>query len=153
MSANILVIEYEPRYLEHVQAALADAGFHLEIAGNIDDAVDRCAQFEPTVVIITSVLPNLKIEDAITQLRARAGLRATPVSDSHVRLPGRGSDRGRERYGAQDILQRPFDREASARGSRSWCGRRRTPPPPRQFPRRCWRRCAAVPASTVTASR
>ena len=73
MSASILVIEYEPRYVEHVRKALAGPAFHLEIAGNMDDAVNRCASFEPAVVIITSVLPNLKIEDAITQLRARGG--------------------------------------------------------------------------------
>ena len=90
MSANILVIEYEPRSVEHVRSALAGAGFHLEIAGNMDEAVNRCANFEPTVVIITSVLPNLKIEDAITQLRARAGLRATPfLSLIHISEPTR----------------------------------------------------------------
>ena len=78
MSAKILVVEYEPRYVEHVRKALAGPNYRLEIAGNMDQAVNRCADFEPSVVVITSVLPNLKIEDAITQLRARAGLRATP---------------------------------------------------------------------------
>lgn len=111
MSANILVVEYEPRSVEHVRAALADADFRLEIAASMDDAVNRCAHFEPTVVIITSILPNLKVEDAITQLRARAGLRTTPFL---VLMSGyRGEDPRRDaaRYGAQDILQRPFGRD------------------------------------------
>ena len=111
MSANILVIEYEPRYLEHVRAALSDGDFRLEIAGNMDDAVNRCAHFEPTIVIITSVLPNLRVEDAITQLRARAGLRITPVL---ILMSGyQGSDPKKDalRYGAQDLLQRPFGRD------------------------------------------
>ncbi len=108
MSANILVIEYEPRYVEHVQKALAPSGHRLEVVGDIDAAVDRCAHFEPTVVIITSVLPNLKIEDAITQLRGRAGLRVTPflILMSGYRGEDPKSDAGR--YGAQDILERPF---------------------------------------------
>jgi TonB family protein len=108
MSANILVIEYEPRYVEHVRKALSGTQFRLEIAGNMDDAVNLCASFEPTVVIITSVLPNLKIEDAITQLRARAGLRATPFL---ILMSGYRGERPKEdavRYGAQDILERPF---------------------------------------------
>ncbi len=108
MSANILVIEYEPRYVEHVRAALADSGFRLEIAGNMDDAVNRCAHFEPTTVIITSVLPNLKVEDAITQLRARAGLRATPILILMSGYQGEDPKHDAVRYGAQDILQRPF---------------------------------------------
>ena len=108
MSANILVIEYEPRYVEHVRKALAGPDFRLEIAGNLDDAVNRCANFEPAITIITSVLPNLKIEDAITQLRARAGLRATPIL---ILMSGyRGDDPKGDavRYGAQDILERAF---------------------------------------------
>ena len=88
MSANILVVEYEPRYVEHVRAALAAPDYRLEISSNMDEAVNRCANFEPSLVIITSVLPNLKIEDAITQLRARAGLRATPFLILLVLLVG-----------------------------------------------------------------
>ena len=108
MSASILVIEYEPRYVEHVRKALAGPDFHLEIAGNLDDAVNRCASFEPAVVIITSVLPNLRIEDAITQLRARAGLRATPFLILMSGYRGETPQEDAVRYGAQDILERPF---------------------------------------------
>ncbi|MDX2437984.1 MAG: TonB family protein [Acidobacteriota bacterium] len=111
MSANILVIEYEPRYLEHVQAALSDGDFLLEIAGNMDDAVNRCAHFEPTIVIITSVLPNLRVEDAITQLRARAGLRITPFLILMSGYQGDDPKQDAQRYGAQDVLQRPFGRD------------------------------------------
>ena len=112
MSATILVIEYEPRYVEHVRKALAGPDFHLEIAGNMDDAVNRCANFEPAVVIITSVLPNLKIEDAITQLRARAGLRATPILILMSGYRGENPKDDAVRYGAQDILERPFGADA-----------------------------------------
>ncbi len=112
MSASILAIEYEPRYVEHVRRAFAGPDFRLEIAGNIDDAVNRCAHFEPAVVIITSVLPNLKIEDAITQLRARAGLRATPFLILMSGYRGKTPKEDAVRYGAQDILERPFGADA-----------------------------------------
>jgi len=112
MNASILVVEYEPRYVEHVRKALTASDFRLEIASNMDEAVNRCAKFEPTLVIITSVLPNLKIEDAITQLRGRAGLRATPFL---ILMSGYRGDNPKEdalRYGAQDILERPFGADA-----------------------------------------
>ena len=41
MSANILVVEYEPRYVEHVRAALAEPEFRLEIVASIDRAIDN----------------------------------------------------------------------------------------------------------------
>jgi len=112
MNANILVIEYEPRYVEHVRMALAESDLRIEVASDMDEAVNQCANFEPTLVIITSVLPNLKIEDAITQLRARAGLRVTPVL---ILMPGYRGDNPKEdavRYGAQDIIELPFGANA-----------------------------------------
>jgi TonB family protein len=111
MSANILVIEYEPRYVEHVSTALADSSHRLETVANLDGAVDVCAHFEPDLVVITSVLPNLKIEDAITQLRARAGLRVTPFLILMSGYRGEDSQADATGYGAQDILERPFAAE------------------------------------------
>ena len=112
MNASILVIEYEPRYVEHLREALAGPDFHLEIAGNLDDAVNLCASFEPAVVIINSVLPDLNIEDAITQLRARAGLRATPFLILMSGYRGETPKEDAVQYGAQDILERPFGADA-----------------------------------------
>jgi len=112
MKAKILVIEYEPRYVEHVHAALVDPEFKLEIATSVDEAVDRCARFEPALVIITSVLPNLTVEDAITQLRARAGLRTTPFLIVMSGYRGDNPKGDAVKLGAQDILPRPFSSEA-----------------------------------------
>jgi len=111
MSANILLIEYEPRYIDRVRKALAATDHRLEVVGDLDGAVQICAHFEPQLVVLTSVLPRLKLEDAITQLRARAGLRSTPIL---ILMSGyRGSDPQGDasRYGAQDILERPFSGE------------------------------------------
>ena len=112
MSANILVIEYEPRYVDRVRTALAGPGHRVEIAADLDQAVERCAHFEPQLVIMTSVLPRLKIEDAITQLRARAGLRTTPFLILMSGYGGSDTRADSARYGAQDILERPFSAEA-----------------------------------------
>ena len=111
MRANILLIEYEPRYIDRVRKALAEVDYELEVAKDVDAAVERCARFEPNLVVITSVLPRLKLEDAITQLRGRAGLRSTPIL---ILMSGyRGSEPRSDaaRYGAQDILERPFSAE------------------------------------------
>ena len=55
MSANILLIEYEPRYIERVQTALESSGYQIEVTADLESAVERCAAYDPQVVIITSV--------------------------------------------------------------------------------------------------
>ncbi len=112
MKAHVLLVEYEPRYVDRVTKALTGAGHEIRVAADLDQAVASCAHFEPHVVILTSVLPRVKLEDAITQLRARAGLRNTPFL---ILMSGyRGTDPAAdaEGYGAQDILERPFSGDA-----------------------------------------
>lgn len=111
MKTQILLVEYEARYIDRVRKALEPSGASIEVVPNIDRAVASCAHFEPHLVIMTSVLPGLKLEDAITQLRARAGLRNTPFL---ILMSGyRGADPAADavNYGAQDILERPFSGE------------------------------------------
>ncbi len=112
MKENILLIEYEPRYVERVRSALDKPEFELKVAGDLDEAVGACAHFEPHLVIMTSVLPGHKLEDAITQLRARAGLRSTPILLLMSGYNGSNPTGDAAAYGAQDILERPFPAEA-----------------------------------------
>lgn len=108
MSQNILLIDYEPRTISRVTEALSPLGFRVDVVKDLDGAVGACAKVEPKLVIITSVLPRLKIEDAITQLRARAGLRHTPFL---VLMSGySGTDRRGDAaaLGAQAIVAKPF---------------------------------------------
>jgi TonB family protein len=111
MSANILLIEYERSSVDQVWSALTGRGYKIEVAKDLDAAVDICAHFEPRIVIITSVLPRVPIGDAITQLRARAGLRVTPFLILMSGYQGADPTTDAESYGAQDILARPFGAE------------------------------------------
>ena len=112
MRANILLIDYEHRSVDRVRRALAGTEHTLEIAGDLQKAVEICAHFEPRLVIITAELPGVSVEDAITQLRARAGLRATPFLIVMAGYHGTGSEDDAAHLGAQDILARPYSSEA-----------------------------------------
>ncbi len=109
MSINILLIEFETEYADKVRNALADSGHRLEVAGDLNGAVEICAHFEPRVVIITSQLPDVTVEDAITQLRARAGLRVTPFLILETGYVGDDPEADAGLHGAQNVLGRPFD--------------------------------------------
>jgi TonB family protein len=111
MSQTILLVDYEPRTVARVKEALASLGFELVTAKDVDAAVTTCAKVEPRAVLITSVLPKLKVDDAITQLRARAGLRNTPFLVLMSGYTGIDSRVDATRLGAQDIIGKPFSND------------------------------------------
>jgi TonB family protein len=84
-------------------------------AKDVDTAVAACAKAEPRLVLITSVLPRLRVDDAITQLRAHAGLRTTPFVVLMSGYAGRDARADAARLGAQDILSKPFSNEELVR--------------------------------------
>ncbi|HOC42858.1 MAG TPA: TonB family protein [Thermoanaerobaculales bacterium] len=112
MRANILLIDFDRRSVDRVRRALADSEHTLEIAGDLKRAVEICAHFEPRLVIITAELPGVSVGDAITQLRARAGLRATPFLILMAEYKGTASEADAALLGAQDILARPYAADA-----------------------------------------
>ena len=108
MTQAILLLDYEPRTAVRVTEALASLGCQLVTARDVDGAVAACAKVEPQVVLTTSVLPRVKVEDAITQLRARAGLRHTPFLVLMSGYTGHDPRADAEKLGAQDIIAKPF---------------------------------------------
>jgi TonB family protein len=112
MRANILLIEYERRSVDQIRRALAETEHTLEVAGDLHRAVEICAHFEPRLVIITAELPGVSVGDAITQLRARAGLRATPFLIMMAGYLGEDGEVDAAQLGAQDILARPYGSQA-----------------------------------------
>ena len=111
MSQIILLLDYEPRTVVRVTEALTPLGCEIVSAKDVDAAVNACAKIEPRVVLITSVLPRLKVEDAITQLRARAGLRNTPILILMSGYTGQEPVADAVRLGAQDLIEKPFSNE------------------------------------------
>ena len=108
MAHTILVVDYEPRTVARVTEALAPLSCQIITAKDVDAAVGACARVEPRVVLITSVLPKVKVEDAITQVRARAGLRNTPFLVLMSGYSGGDTKVDAMLLGAQDIVAKPF---------------------------------------------
>ncbi len=111
MTQAILLLDYEPRTAVRVTEALAPLGCQVVTARDVDTAVAACAKAEPQVVLTTSVLPRLKVEDAILQLRARAGLRNTPFLILMSGYTGQDPIADAQKLGAQDIIGKPFSND------------------------------------------
>jgi TonB family protein len=122
----ILLVDYEPRTATRVTEALAPLGHNVVVARDLEAAILECAGAEPALVLITSVLPRLKVEDAITQLRARAGLRTTPFLILMSGYAGDAPAVDGARYGAQGIVGKPFSAEDLAGQARALLASRGT---------------------------
>ena len=105
---KILLLDEDPAAVAGVTRALAPLGGEVVGAHGVDEAVAACATAEPRVVLIASRLPGLKVEDAITQLRARAGLRNTPFLVLMTGYSGRDPQAAARGLGAQAIVATPF---------------------------------------------
>ena len=111
MSQVVILVDYEPRTVTRVTEALRALDCRVVPAKDVDAAVAACAKMEPRLVLITSVLPRLRVDDAITQLRARAGLRTTPFVVLMSGYAGHDARADAARLGAQDIVSKPFANE------------------------------------------
>lgn len=107
----ILLVDYEPRTVARVTEALAPLDLEVVAARDVDAAVGACAKREPAAVLISSVLPKVKVGDAITQLRARAGLRTTPIVILMSGYTGHDPAGDAAEYDGQLIVAKPFSNE------------------------------------------
>ncbi|MGQ9751314.1 MAG: TonB family protein [Thermoanaerobaculaceae bacterium] len=120
MKKTVLLIDYEPRNASRYGAALAPLGVDFLSAADLNTAVSQCSKVEPSVVLISSVLPRVKVDDAITQLRARAGLRSTPFVVLMSGYTGSNPKQDAQVLGAQDILPKPFSDDQLRSCVKTW---------------------------------
>ena len=110
MAKKILLIEYEPRYLDRIRGHLAGKDFDLIVAKDGDEGLESYRQSRPDVVLISSVLPKLRTPDVIKGMQA---LGATPpVVLMMSGYKGKNKRQDAQRVGATSILEKPFTEEA-----------------------------------------
>ncbi|MBK9384896.1 MAG: response regulator transcription factor [Planctomycetes bacterium] len=113
MTDRILIVEDEPTLAEGVRAALAFAGYAVEIAANGEKALQRLRAGGLDLVLLDVMLPGLSGLEVLQSARAE-GLR-TPI----LLLTALGAERDRVRgleLGADDYVCKPFSvRELVAR--------------------------------------
>ncbi len=110
MAKTILLIEYEPRYLDRIKGYLAGKDFDLVVAKDGEDGLEAYRRAKPDLVLISTVLPKLRTRDVI---RGMQGLGATPpilLMASGYKGKDKKADAARE--GASGILEKPFSEEA-----------------------------------------
>jgi len=104
MSARILVVDDEPRYLRLIEANLASDGYQVIKATNGQEAVDRVASHQPDLVLMDIMMPILDGFAATERIREFSNV---PI----VVVTARGEEGARVRgldLGADDYIVKPF---------------------------------------------
>ncbi len=102
--ANVLVVEDEPSFVEALQIGLTREGFHVEVATDGVEALDRFDAVAPDLVLLDVMLPRASGIDVCRQLRQRS---AVPIIMVTAKSSEIDTVVGLE-VGADDYVTKPY---------------------------------------------
>ncbi len=109
MSKKILLIEYEPRYLDRIRGHLAGKDFDLVVAKDGEEGLEAYRRGRPDVVLISTVLPKLRTRDVIRGMQALGPVPPIILMTSGYKGKDKHADAQRE--GGTSILEKPFSED------------------------------------------
>jgi len=104
MSARILIVDDEPRYIRLIEANLASDGYQVIKATNGQEAVEKVASHQPDLVLMDIMMPVLDGFAATERIREFSNV---PI----IVVTARGEEGARVRgldLGADDYIVKPF---------------------------------------------
>lgn len=79
MAKKVLLVEYEPRYLQRLNSVLQSKGWETEIAKDGQEALTKLQSFAPDLVFISAVLPKVRTAEVIKSIKSNPELRNTKI--------------------------------------------------------------------------
>ena len=108
MPESILVIEYEPKYIDRVKQALAGQPVDAFFAHDADEALRAFDLQNPKLIVLSTIIPKTNSGDMIRAIRQRAHLEATPILLTVSGYTGSSPKADAVKLGATDILPKPY---------------------------------------------
>ena len=104
MSARILIVDDEPRYIRLMEANLASEGYHVLKASNGQEAVEAVDKNHPDLVLLDVMMPVLSGFEACERIREFSNV---PV----IMVTAKGDEQDRVKgldVGADDYIVKPY---------------------------------------------
>lgn len=104
MTAQILIVDDEPRYVRLMEANLVSEGYQVIKATNGQEAVDAVDKFHPDLVLLDVMMPVLSGFDACARIREFSNV---PI----VMVTAKGDEQDRVKgldVGADDYIVKPY---------------------------------------------
>src|SRR2546430_3189014 len=108
MSENILVVEYEPKYIDRVKEALAGQTVEASFAHDTDEALRAFDLQNPKLIVLSTIIPKTNSGDMIRAIRQREHLGTTPILLTVSGYTGSSPKQDAVKLGATDILPKPY---------------------------------------------
>src|SRR5713226_5805299 len=108
MPENILVIEYEPRYIERVKQALGGQPLEPAFAHDADEAIRALDVQHPKLIVLSTIIPKTSTGDMIRAIRQREHLQQIPILLTISGYSGSSPKQDAIRLGPTDTLPKPY---------------------------------------------
>ncbi len=111
MPKKVLLIEYEPRYVERVRNLLTPHGHVLTEAHDGEAGLQAFGASRFDLILLSGMLPRLPSAEVIREIRKKGGATAPPIILMMSGYKGTNRKADAQKVGAFDILLRPFSDE------------------------------------------
>src|SRR5215471_4816616 len=111
MPKKVLLIEYEPRYIERIRTLLQPVGHAITEAPDGDAGIQSFGSSRYDLILLSGMLPRLPSAEVIREIRKKGGATAPPIILMMTGYRGNNRKADAQKVGAFDILQRPFSDE------------------------------------------
>ncbi len=111
MPKKVLLIEYEPRYIERTRTLLTPLGYTISEAHDGEAGIQTFGASRFDLILLSGMLPRLPSAEVIREIRKKGGATAPPIILMMTGYRGSNRKADAQKVGAFDILQRPFSDE------------------------------------------
>jgi TonB family protein len=111
MPKKVLLIEYEPRYVERIRALLTPLGHTISEAHDGEAGIQAFGGSRFDLILLSGMLPRLPSAEVIREIRKKGGATAPPIILMMTGYRGSNRKADAQKVGAFDILMRPFSDE------------------------------------------
>ena len=106
MQPKILLVDDEAAIISTVRSFLELSGFQVEVAGTGLEALDKVTAYQPDIIVLDVLMPQMNGREALRQLRQRGDW--TPVI-LLTQVSGQAERIMALEEGADDYLNKPYD--------------------------------------------
>ena len=108
MAHHILVIEYEPRYIQRIEEAAVGSELSTEVARTGDEAIQALPRGKYDLIVLSTIIPRYSTAQLIRSIRNDATNASTPILLTTSGYSGTDPRSDAVKIGASDMLVKPY---------------------------------------------
>lgn len=108
MTQHILVVEYEPRYIQRIEEAATTGGFSVTVARSGDEALQALPGMRYDLIVLSTIIPRYSTTQLVRSIRGDSVNSSTPILLTTSGYSGSDPRSDARKIGAVDMLIKPY---------------------------------------------